>query len=183
MRIRTLERSEMRIIRIYLTNGRLCGIITTKTIPMLRFGDNMAEEVEKRGRGRPKGSKTKKKTQPTTTTRKTNKNLWKPGESGNPNGRPKGAKNRVTLIKEALEAEMVEKGSAHALQVLETVVDMAVNERNEAMLKELMARYWPIHKGDKGAIAGKGDIIINVTPLETKEEPSRAPIDVEVVER
>ena len=29
---------------------------------------------------------------------------WKPGESGNPNGRPKGSKNRSTIAKRLLES-------------------------------------------------------------------------------
>src|SRR5262245_60370501 len=34
------------------------------------------------------------------------KRLWKPGESGNPNGRPKGARNKTTLaLEEMLEGE------------------------------------------------------------------------------
>ncbi len=31
------------------------------------------------------------------------KGYWKPGESGNKNGRPKGAKNRSTILKKWLE--------------------------------------------------------------------------------
>lgn len=34
--------------------------------------------------------------------------LWKPGQSGNPNGRPKGAKGKATLIKQRL-VEILEK--------------------------------------------------------------------------
>jgi len=34
---------------------------------------------------------------------------FKPGESGNPNGRPKGARNRSTLVREWLEVKQKEK--------------------------------------------------------------------------
>lgn len=34
--------------------------------------------------------------------------LWQPGQSGNPNGRPKGAKNRKTLLAEELQKDGVE---------------------------------------------------------------------------
>jgi hypothetical protein len=30
---------------------------------------------------------------------------WKPGESGNPNGRPKGSRNRSTIVREWLDAK------------------------------------------------------------------------------
>ena len=33
-----------------------------------------------------------------------NLNPFKPGQSGNPNGRPKGSRNRSTIVKELLEA-------------------------------------------------------------------------------
>ena len=36
--------------------------------------------------------------------------LFKPGQSGNPNGRPKGQKNYLTLIEEALEEEAKKAG-------------------------------------------------------------------------
>jgi len=36
--------------------------------------------------------------------------LFKPGESGNPDGRPKGQKNYLTLIEEALEKEAKKTG-------------------------------------------------------------------------
>jgi hypothetical protein len=34
---------------------------------------------------------------------------FQPGESGNPNGRPKGARNRSTLVREWLEVKMKER--------------------------------------------------------------------------
>lgn len=38
---------------------------------------------------------------------------FKPGESGNSNGRPKGSRNRQTIIKELLESKAIEKFSEH----------------------------------------------------------------------
>lgn len=36
---------------------------------------------------------------------------WKPGESGNPTGRPRGARNRSTIVKEALESAAFDNGA------------------------------------------------------------------------
>jgi len=44
------------------------------------------------------------------TDKKTDKDyLFKPGESGNPNGRPKGQKNYLTLMEEALEKRAIQE--------------------------------------------------------------------------
>ena len=60
-------------------------------------------------------SKSAKKRKPGDNTLKQHRNLkepWKPGRSGNPKGRPKGARNRLgTEFLEALEADFNQFGS------------------------------------------------------------------------
>ncbi len=49
---------------------------------------------------------------------------WKPGQSGNPKGRPKGAKNMATLFHEALskKIEITENGKLRKVPVREAIV-------------------------------------------------------------
>ena len=56
---------------------------------------------------------------------------WKPGESGNPNGRPKGALNKKTLISEEFEKE----GSAIARVVIEAAKNGDMQAANIALLR------------------------------------------------
>jgi hypothetical protein len=64
---------------------------------------------------------TKSKSKLSDTTPRQYRNLrepWKPGESGNPKGRPKGARNRLgTAFLEALEADF----SEHGVEAIERV--------------------------------------------------------------
>ncbi len=59
---------------------------------------------------------------------------YKPGESGNPAGRPKGLKDRRTAFRELVEP--------HAPQLTQKAIVMAL-EGNESMLKLLLDRLLP----------------------------------------
>ena len=54
---------------------------------------------------------------------------WKAGESGNPKGRPKGAKNASTLVKKVLTQKLTiqEKGMTRTVSVLEAIVLQTTN--------------------------------------------------------
>jgi hypothetical protein len=54
---------------------------------------------------------------------------WKPGQSGNPKGRPRGAKNLVTLFHEALQQKLQieEHGKSRTITAREGIVRRLVN--------------------------------------------------------
>jgi len=59
---------------------------------------------------------------------------FKPGESGNPNGRPIGAKDRRTMFREMVEP--------HSDELVNHAIEMALSG-NEAMLRLLLDRLLP----------------------------------------
>lgn len=90
---------------------------------------------------------------------------FKKGVSGNPSGRPKGVKNKSTLIKEAIENNMVEAVEGRALAVLEKTVEMAL-AGDTTCLKMLMDRMWvPGRAKDDLKGLDKSQVIINVTTI------------------
>lgn len=71
-------------------------------------------------------------------TRKPPATAWRPGESGNPKGRPKGARNKTTLAVESLL-----QGQAEA--VAQRAVEMAL-EGDAAMIRVVLDRVSPVPK-------------------------------------
>jgi hypothetical protein len=66
---------------------------------------------------------------------------FKPGQSGNPSGKPKGAKDKRTEIRRMLESR--------GQEVVDTVLDMAINDRDPTALKLVMERISPKPKSDR----------------------------------
>lgn len=71
-------------------------------------------------------------------TRKPPASAWRPGESGNPKGRPKGARNKTTLAVESLM-----QGQAEA--VAQKAVALAL-EGDAAMIRVVLDRVSPVPK-------------------------------------
>lgn len=110
--------------------------------------------------------------------------FWKKGQSGNPAGRPKGAKGKVTLLREAVlqnaETTVLESWQ----DIVETTIALA-NSGDTTALKILWDRVIP----SKRAVdinhnnQDKLNITINVAGLETKPAfPEEDIVDAEVVE-
>ena len=83
--------------------------------------------------------------------------LFQPGQSGNPAGKPKGAGDRRLEIRRMLEVRGTE--------VVETLLDMAIVDRDPAALKLIMERISPKPKSEAvnlgiqvNGITGKDDI-------------------------
>jgi hypothetical protein len=69
-----------------------------------------------------------------------NKNLnppWKKGESGNPNGRPKGARNRSTIIRELLETKATDGEEGQVADQLARALIRKASEGDVAAFREL----------------------------------------------
>lgn len=97
-------------------------------------------------------------------------NLWKPGQSGNPAGRPKGVKNKITYLKQVLEGELRTQLGPHMVEVLMKAIEMA-KDGNESMIKLLVDKTVPTTKaGDEGeATDNRVQIVIGKLP-ERKED-------------
>jgi hypothetical protein len=104
-----------------------------------------------------------------------NDTKFKPGVSGNPNGRPKGSKNQITLLKESMELMLREEAAqSDLLEVMRTALDLA-KKGDRAMIKLILELH--MSKGttqDNSQAAEKVQININgpsqkveqVVPLE-----------------
>ena len=93
-------------------------------------------------------------------------NKWKPGQSGNPAGRPKGAKNKTTLMKQAIEGELVEELQKDVKDVLAKAVSLA-KDGNEQMIKLIIDKFIPNARVDDGeGSKGVGGINIVVQGYE-----------------
>lgn len=98
-----------------------------------------------------------------------NPNLVK-GVSGNPAGKPKGIKNKATLIKQAIEAELTEQLAYDANAILQKTIELAKGG-DTTCIKILMDRLLPVMKAsDNSEKGGIGNIHIHVSSLPTAQE-------------
>lgn len=96
---------------------------------------------------------------------------FKPGQSGNPTGRPKGSKNQITLLKESMELLLREEATPEDLkQVMRTALDLAT-KGDRSMIKLILELH--MSKGttqDTSKAAEKVQININGPSQVKKEE-------------
>lgn len=91
--------------------------------------------------------------------------LFKPGQSGNPKGRPRGSKNRSTVIKAAIEGAMLDRLEEDAVAVLEKTIDMA-KKGDRTCIKILMDRLLPARRAeDTAKEKGSGAVSITINSL------------------
>lgn len=70
---------------------------------------------------------------------------FKKGQSGNPAGRPKGSKNRTTLVKQAIEGQLVDELSGESIEILKKAIEMA-KKGDQAMIKLIIERVLPLRR-------------------------------------
>lgn len=105
-----------------------------------------------------------------------------PGVSGNPAGRPKGSKNRTTLLKQAIDGQLTEELSKDASDILQKTIELA-KEGDTTCIKILMDRLMPIIRSDIGEEkGGVGKIEINVTSMPKQKEDGGLVIEAEEVD-
>ena len=93
------------------------------------------------------------------------KHLFQPGQSGNPNGRPKGALNKYTELSREL---LSEKGP----MIVQTVINKAL-DGDVACLKMCMDRIVPAHKAVEIRHENQ-DMAINIVVESIGESASKA---------
>lgn len=105
-------------------------------------------------------------------------NQFKKGVSGNPRGRPKGSKNKTTLIRKEMEISALEELQKDSVKVLQKAVELAL-EGDTSMIKLVSDKILPNAKVDteKGGQKGFGGINITIAGLE--EKPA---INAEIIE-
>jgi hypothetical protein len=84
---------------------------------------------------------------------------FKPGQSGNNKGRPKGSQNQLTLMRRELELVLREQMAPEMLAVLAKAVELA-KAGHPGMIKMLMELNVPKGLPDDGRIADKVEIKI-----------------------
>lgn len=105
--------------------------------------------------------------------------LWKPGQSGNPSGRPKGSKNKVTLMKIVLEGELRTQLGPHMADILAKAISMA-KAGDPAMMKLLIDKTVPTTKASDDEANDKEKIVIQIGRLPERVDES-IPINAEKV--
>lgn len=97
----------------------------------------------------------------------------KPGEVRNPKGRPKGSKNKKSIIEAAVQTALVDKLEQDAVEIYNKAADMA-KQGDRTMIKLFLSRLLPELKaaGEDTSLRGVGGIQIVVNqaaPSEPKE--------------
>lgn len=103
------------------------------------------------------------------------------GQSGNPGGRPKGSKNKITLLRQSLELQLREQAEPQMASILDKAMELAL-EGDRQMLKLLLEMWISKSAGadekatEKVAIQinnvggpKKAVEVIDVTPTEDEE--------------
>jgi hypothetical protein len=105
------------------------------------------------------------KTGPAQTITRRNLGRWVKGVSGNPKGRPKGSRNRATIIREALQEATLRQVTEKIPEVLDKAIELAL-EGNEQMIRMLVKDVIiaPKEVEDTGA-GGSGKIQISIKNL------------------
>ena len=91
------------------------------------------------------------------------KHLFKPGQSGNPKGRPKGSKNRMKALAEGLIGN-------NAGKIVKKVIEMAL-AGDQACLKMCMDRIIPAQRAIDQDANDKGKQVININVESMKGLP------------
>jgi len=97
------------------------------------------------------------------------KTVWKPGQSGNPNGRPKGSKNKLTILREAV----LQKAETMVLNEWEDLVRTTIalaKQGDSTCIKILWDRVIPAKRAveEKDGKEDKLNINITVQGMEVK---------------
>lgn len=110
--------------------------------------------------------------------KKKTEHLWKAGQSGNPAGRPIGAKNKHTLLKETIKLEAEDFVLKKFKQIVETTCRLA-EEGDSTCLKIIWDRVLPKDLDEASKNKDKMNITINIEGLKVRQVND---IDADIVE-
>ena len=82
------------------------------------------------------------------------------GKSGNPSGRPRGSKNKITLLRQSLELQLREQAAPDMAGVMDTAVKLAL-DGDRAMIKLLLEMHMSKSSPDDAKGAERVAIQIN----------------------
>jgi hypothetical protein len=105
---------------------------------------------------------------------------FKKGKSGNPLGRPKGAKNKTTLVREAVQAECTDILYKGAPKVIQAVIEQAqggCKASQKLVWNSLIANKKAAEDGKGG---GPATVTINIEGIPSQQE--KVAIDAEIIE-
>lgn len=98
---------------------------------------------------------------------------FKQGVSGNPLGRPKGSRNKITLLKQSMELQLRESAAPDMEAVLRKAVELAL-EGDKTMIKLLLEQHMSKGINEEAKASEKVAIQINAgAPAEVKEVPTQ----------
>lgn len=104
------------------------------------------------------------------------KKLFPPGKSGNPAGRPKGTKNQITVLKEALELRLRNKAAYKIEKVLDKAIELAL-AGDRLMIKLLLEMHVSKSAHTEDSTGGKSQVAVVIQNLTDGSGPSKV-IDV-----
>lgn len=110
------------------------------------------------------------------------KSLWKPGQSGNPKGRPKGSKNKLSLLREAVLENAENIVLSNFEDIVRSTVELA-KQGDATALKIVWDRIIPAKRTVEEKVEGEDrlNISINITGMEVSEIGGEK-VDTNVVE-
>jgi len=100
---------------------------------------------------------------------------FKGGISGNPNGRPLGSKNKITLLRQSLELQLREQAAPDMAGVMKKAIEMAL-DGDRTMIKLLLEQHLAkAHSDEIGKSTERPQInITGVSKVEVTSPPSPA---------
>lgn len=115
---------------------------------------------------------------PRSSNKRTKKGTFAAGQSGNPSGRPLGAKNRITLLRQAIELELREFAAPQMRAVLAKAFELAL-DGDRTMIKLLVEQHMAKAPAeDSGTVAERPQI--NITGVSKVEVSAPSPASSEV---
>jgi hypothetical protein len=109
---------------------------------------------------------------------------FRPGQTGNPRGRPKGTKNEATILRELLDhkkLEVREKGRARAVTVREAILLRVIEDALKGSTKSaafILNRYGLMVSGEiqQAELTGDDQAVLDAFLTRLKANPSKGDV-------